>query len=131
MQTERIPTEIFSSSKQATDAVAQRIAELVRSAHARGKPAVLGLATGHTPVKVYLELIRMHREDGLDLSNVVTFNLDAYWPMRPDAVQSYRRWMFENLFDHVNIPIENILNSRTIKCRCFLSNMSNNEVFGQ
>jgi len=69
---------------------------------------VLGLATGHTPVNVYAELIRMHREEGLDFSNVVTFNLDEYWPIAREAVQSYNTWMRENLFRHVNIPPGNI-----------------------
>ncbi|HYG68434.1 MAG TPA: 6-phosphogluconolactonase, partial [Anaeromyxobacteraceae bacterium] len=65
---------------------------------------VLGLPTGSTPLGVYEELIRMHREDGLDLSNVVTFNLDEYFPMDPGSLQSYHRFMRENFFDHVNIP---------------------------
>ena len=108
MQNERIKTEIFASSLAASQAVANRIAELIRRRASEGRDAVLGLATGHTPIGVYRELIRMHVEDGLDLSNVVTFNLDEYWPMAPQAVQGYRRWMHENFFDHVNIPPENI-----------------------
>ncbi|MFW6133609.1 MAG: PIG-L family deacetylase, partial [Planctomycetota bacterium] len=62
----------------------------------------------HTPVNVYRELIRMHRRDGLDFAHVVTFNLDEYWPMQPDALQSYVRCMRENFHDHVNIPDENV-----------------------
>ncbi len=69
---------------------------------------MLGLATGHTPINVYRELIRMHRQEGLSFRNVVTFNLDEYWPMKPDALQSYHRWMHENFFRHVDIPAENI-----------------------
>jgi len=64
---------------------------------------VLGLATGSTPIGIYRELIRMHREDGLDFSHVVTFNLDEYVPMAPDSLHSYHRFMWENLFAHVNI----------------------------
>ena len=70
--------------------------------------AVLGLATGSTPLGVYRELIRLRREEGLDFSNVVAFNLDEYYPMAPDSLHSYRRFMRENLFDHVNIRPENI-----------------------
>jgi len=108
LQTGCAKTEIFQDDVAASMAVACRIAELVKRKASEGERAALGLATGHTPVNVYRELIRMHREEGLDLSNVVTFNLDEYWPMPPDALQSYHRWMFENLFDHVNIPKENI-----------------------
>ena len=67
-----------------------------------------GLATGSTPVNVYAELVRMHRDEGLSLANVVTFNLDEYFPMQPDCLQSYVRFMNEHLFDHVDIPKENI-----------------------
>ena len=108
MARERIPVRIYRDDKQASCAVARRIAELTRAKAAQGAPVVLGLATGHTPVNVYAELIRMHREDGLDLSNVVSFNLDEYWPIQPDAIQSYHTWMHENFFDHVNIPAANI-----------------------
>src|SRR5204863_7036163 len=72
-----------------------------------GRPTVLGLPTGSTPVGLYRELIRLHK-DGLDFSRVVTFNLDEYHPMAGDDPHSYRRWMFETFFDHVNIPKQNI-----------------------
>src|SRR5260370_40475497 len=72
------------------------------------RPTVLGLATGSTPVTLYRELIRLHREAGLDFSRVVTFNLDEYYPMRPDDPQSYRRSMQETFFDHVNTAPQNI-----------------------
>lgn len=75
----------------------------------RQKPdLVLGLATGSTPVGTYQELIRMHREDGLDFSKVVSFNLDEYYSITPDNSQSYNYFMFENLFNHVNIEKGNI-----------------------
>ncbi|MBD0320609.1 MAG: glucosamine-6-phosphate deaminase, partial [Gemmatimonadetes bacterium] len=69
-----------------------------------GRPAVLGLATGSTPIGIYRELIRLHRDEGLDFSNVVSFNLDEYYPMDPESIHSYHRYMRENLFDHINIP---------------------------
>ncbi|HEU4880255.1 MAG TPA: glucosamine-6-phosphate deaminase [Gemmatimonadaceae bacterium] len=88
--------------------VALRIAEVIAQRRAEGETPVLGLATGSTPIGVYRELIRMHREEGLDFSDVVTFNLDEYYPMRPDSIHSYYRYMWENLFDHINIKPENV-----------------------
>lgn len=103
-----MPVRIFDSSSVTAKAVARRIAELIASRAAEGKPCVLGLATGSTPINVYNELIRLHRQDGLDFANVVTFNLDEYWPISPDAIQSYHRWMWANFFDHVNILPDNV-----------------------
>ena len=108
MSSERVNVRIFAEPADAAREVAGRIADLIRRRAAEGRKAVLGLATGYTPINVYRELIRMHREEHLDLSNVVTFNLDEYWPMEPSALQSYHRWMFENLFNHVNVARENI-----------------------
>ncbi|MEO8193125.1 MAG: glucosamine-6-phosphate deaminase [Gemmatimonadales bacterium] len=88
--------------------VARRIAEVIAERRATGKHPVLGLATGSTPIGVYRELIRMHREEGLSFSDVVTFNLDEYYPMRPDSIHSYNRYMWENLFDHIDIRPENV-----------------------
>jgi glucosamine-6-phosphate deaminase len=88
--------------------VAGRIAALMRDRSAKGERTVLGLATGSTPVGIYRELIRLHREEGLDFSGVVTFNLDEYYPMEPGSLHSYHRFMRENLFDHVNVAEENI-----------------------
>jgi glucosamine-6-phosphate deaminase len=99
---------VYASSSAASRAVAQQIADLIRAKAARGTTAVLGLATGSTPQTVYDELVRMHREEGLSFRNVVTFNLDEYWPMPPAALQSYRRFMHEYLFDHVDILPQNI-----------------------
>ncbi len=84
--------------------VAARIAALVRARAAEGRGCVLGLATGSTPIGVYRELIRLHREEGLSFAHVTTFNLDEYYPMAPDNVHSYHRYMWENFFDHVDIP---------------------------
>jgi glucosamine-6-phosphate deaminase len=105
---ERVPLRIFESSKNASRAVAHRIAELIKQRQSDGKACVLGLATGSTPINVYQELIRLHKEEGLDFGNVVTFNLDEYWQVPADAIQSYWMWMHENFFNYVNIPAENI-----------------------
>ncbi len=105
---EQIPTNIFSDAEKASLYVAHEIAETIRANNTQGTHTVLGLATGSTPTNVYDELVRLHREEGLDFSNVITFNLDEYYPMQPDALQSFVRYMNEYLFDHVNIPKENI-----------------------
>ena len=88
--------------------VARRIADLIRARREAGRPAVLGLATGSTPVGIYRELIRLHRDEGLDFSEVVTFNLDEYYPMAPQSLHSYHRFMWENLFEHVNIDARRV-----------------------
>src|SRR5580765_6278599 len=104
----KIPTLVFPTNTQAARHVALMIESLIRQNNSAGKPTVLGLATGSTPVGLYRELIRLHKEEGLDLSRVVTFNLDEYFPMQPDDPHSYHAWMRANFFDHVNIPERNI-----------------------
>ncbi|MCJ7629879.1 MAG: 6-phosphogluconolactonase, partial [Longimicrobiales bacterium] len=89
-------------------ALAGRIARIIRERNAEGAHAVLGLATGSTPIGVYRELIRLHREEGLDFSRVVTFNLDEYYPMDPGSHNSYVRFMWENLFSALEIPPGNV-----------------------
>ena len=101
---ERIPVRVMEGHDSIAVEVAGKIARLIRERAREGRSAVLGLATGSTPVGVYRELIRMHRDEGLDFGNVVTFNLDEYFPMRPGSIHSYHRYMREQLFDHVNIP---------------------------
>src|SRR3954447_19933567 len=103
---ERVPVVIVEYD-QIARAIAERIAALIRERNAAGRPAVLGLATGSTPIGIYRELIRLHREQGLSFRDVVTFNLDEYYPMSPDSIHSYVRYMRENLFDHIDIPPEN------------------------
>lgn len=105
---ERIPTRVFENSAQVSHEVASQIAELIRARQAEGKMCVLGLATGSTPTNVYDELIRMHNEEGLSFKNVITFNLDEYFPMQPNELQSYVRFMNEHLFDHVDIDPKNV-----------------------
>lgn len=105
---ERIPTLTFENAGEASKAVAAEIADLVRERQNQGKNVVLGLATGSTPTRVYDELIRLHREEGLSFKNVITFNLDEYFPMQPDHLQSYVRFMGEQLFDHIDIKPANV-----------------------
>ena len=104
---ERVPVVIVDYEEIAKT-TARRIAEIIRERRDAGSHAVLGLATGSTPIGIYRELIRMHREEGLDFSDVVTFNLDEYYPMQPESIHSYHRYMRENLFNHINVRPENI-----------------------
>ncbi|WP_391542600.1 glucosamine-6-phosphate deaminase [Posidoniimonas polymericola] len=105
---ERIPCRVFRQAVDASRSVAQQIAAMIRGRAAEGRYCVLGLATGSSPTGVYDELVRMHREEGLSFQNVVTFNLDEYYPMQPAELQSYVRFMNEHLFDHVDIKPENV-----------------------
>ena len=105
---ERIPTIVVDEHEDIARLVAARIATLVRDRAASGQRCVLGLATGSTPIGVYRELIRLHREEGLSFRHVVTFNLDEYYPMAPDNVHSYHRYMWENLFSQIDIEAENV-----------------------
>ena len=105
---EKIPTKVWESAKEGSTHVAKSIALAIRQKQQEGEHIVLGLATGSSPIQVYKELVRMHREEGLSFANVITFNLDEYYPMQPDAPQSYVRFMREFLFDHVDIKPENI-----------------------
>ncbi len=105
---EKVPVTVYHDQHEASRAVAQRIAALIREKQAKGEKTVLGLATGATPVGVYAELARLHREEGLTFRDVITFNLDEYYPMKPTAPQSYVRFMDENLFNHIDIDKANV-----------------------
>ena len=105
---EKLPVSVYPNPKKASLAVAQRIGDLIKTKQSKGEMAILGLATGATPVGVYAELVRMHLEEGLSFENVITFNLDEYYPMHPDSAQSYVTFMNQHLFDHINIRRENI-----------------------
>ena len=105
---ERIRTVIVDDHDDIGRLVARRIAEVIRAKAAAGGRAVLGLATGSTPIGVYRELIRLHREEGLSFANVVSFNLDEYYPMHPESLHSYHRFMWENLFSQLDIPRANV-----------------------
>lgn len=105
---EKIPTVIYEDSGDASVAVAREIGNLITERNKANKPTVLGLATGSTPVRVYDELIRLHSEEGVSFKNVITFNLDEYYPMDPGSLQSYVRFMNEHLFDQIDILPKNI-----------------------
>ena len=105
---EKLPVTVFADTTTASAAVAKRIAGVIKKNNAASKKTVLGLATGVTPVKVYDELIRLHQNEGLSFKNVITFNLDEYYPMQPGAAQSYVRFMKEHLFDHIDVDAANI-----------------------
>ncbi len=103
-----LPTFVFETPDNLARHVASIVAGVIRERNALGQYAVLGLPTGSTPVGVYRELVRMHQEEGLDFSRVITFNLDEYYGLAADALQSYHRWMREHFFRHVNALPENI-----------------------
>jgi glucosamine-6-phosphate deaminase len=105
---EKIPTSIFSDSVQASKHIANEIASLIRKKEKKGEKTILGLATGSTPTRIYDELVRLHKEENLSFKNVVSFNLDEYYPLKPTALQSYVNFMNQYLFNHIDIPKENI-----------------------
>lgn len=105
---EKIPTKIFQSSEDASKSVANEVAALIKIKQLEGKNCILGLATGSSPTRVYAELVKMCQEGQLSFKNVITFNLDEYYPIQQDSLQSYVRFMNEHLFNHIDIPRENI-----------------------
>lgn len=105
---EKIPVKIYPDSKRGSKYVADEIAKLIREKAAAGKNCVLGMATGATPIRLYAELVRMHKEEGLSFKNVITFNLDEYYPIDKEAFQSYWSFMHRNLFNHIDIDPANI-----------------------
>jgi glucosamine-6-phosphate deaminase len=100
---EKIPVKIFSSLEEGSRSIALEIAQLIREKDAKGQKTVLGLATGSSPKLLYAELVRLHKDEGLSFKNVITFNLDEYYPIDNDALQSYNRFMKEYLFGKVDI----------------------------
>jgi len=107
-QRERIPTEIFGDADEACVRLATEIAALIRRNDAAKRPTVLGLATGSTPVRLYRQLIRLHRQEGLSFKGVLTFNLDEYYGLPRTHPESYWRFMHDQLFDHIDIPATNV-----------------------
>ncbi|WP_142785356.1 glucosamine-6-phosphate deaminase [Changchengzhania lutea] len=105
---EKIHNVVFSNSEEGSICVAAEMAELIKSKQENNKLCILGLATGSSPIKVYEELVRMHKEEELSFYNVVTFNLDEYYPMDKDSVHSYYYFMHQHLFNHIDISAENI-----------------------
>lgn len=100
--------EVFATQQEAVKKLAAEVAELIRGRQAEGKNVVLGLATGASPLGFYAELIRLHKEEGLSFKNVTTFNLDEYYGLPREHVESYWYFMHTNLFNHIDIPAENI-----------------------
>lgn len=105
---EKIEVKIYPTAVEGSIYAAQQIADLIKQKASKGEMLVLGMATGSTPIKMYAELVRMHREEGLSFKNVVTFNLDEYYPIDKDAYQSYWSFMHRNLFNHIDIDPKNI-----------------------
>ncbi len=105
---EKLPVTVFKNPAAASLNVAHRIANLIKEKQKNNQKAVLGLATGATPIAVYAELVRLHLQEGLSFKNVITFNLDEYYPMQPNAAQSYVSFMNEHLFSHIDIEKQNI-----------------------
>jgi len=104
---EKISVKIFETPKDGSLFVANMIASLIKDKNAKGEKAVIGLATGSTPKSLYAELVRMHQYEGLSFKNVITFNLDQYYPMDKDALQSYHYFMRKYLFEHTDIDPSN------------------------
>src|SRR5215213_534387 len=105
---ERIPVRIFPDLSQGSAFAAAEVAKLILEKQSKKEKCVLGLATGSTPKYVYAELVRLHKEERLSFKNVVTFNLDEYYPIDNDAWQSYNSYMHRLLFDHIDIDKKNI-----------------------
>src|ERR1700748_830985 len=104
---EKIPVIIFSTLNEGGRFIGKEIATLIREKESKGEKTVLGLATGSSPKSLYAELVRLHREEKLSFKNVITFNLDEYYPIDNDALQSYNRFMKEQLFNKVDIDPAN------------------------
>ena len=105
---EKIPVKIYKDLHEGSLFAAQKIAALIKEKQAKKEKCVLGLATGSTPKTLYEELVRMHKEEGLSFKNVISFNLDEYYPIDHDAIQSYNSYMQRHLFDHIDIDPKNI-----------------------
>ena len=105
---EKIHCEVFPTESYASRFIAEIIVNEMKQKNAKGEKFVLGLATGSSPVGVYDNLIHMHKKEGVSFKNVITFNLDEYFPMQPNDLHSYHRFMQQYLFDHIDIPKENI-----------------------
>ena len=105
---EKLPVTVYPNEDIASKKVARRITDLIISKQEKGENAILGLATGVTPIGVYREMVRIHKEEGISFKNVITFNLDEYFPMKPTSPQSYVSFMKENLFDHIDIDMAKV-----------------------
>ena len=121
---EKLHTVNFESSKEASVHIAREICDLVKTKQEKNKSCVIGFATGSSPLLVYQEIIKIHQTESLSFKNVVAFNLDEYYGIKKDDINSYHHFMNENLFDHIDIPNENIyipsgeISEREIKKFC-------------
>ena len=121
---ERIALDLYEHPKDGSRAVALEISELIKKKQSENKKCIIGLATGSSPISIYKELIRLHKEEKLSFKNVIAFNLDEYLPMDPKSKHSYYNFMHDNLFNHIDIESENIniprgdLNSNEVEQYC-------------
>ncbi len=100
--------KVYKNQEEASLYTANRIASIIKEKQIKGEHAIIGLATGATPKGVYQELVRMHRNEGLSFKNMISFNLDEYYPMMPVEEQSYVSFMKQQLFNHIDVPIHQI-----------------------
>ena len=105
---EKIPVKIYKNPTEGSNVLAAQIAKLIKEKQAQNLPCILGMATGATPILLYKELVRLHQEEGLSFRNVITINLDEYYPISRSAYQSYWSFMHRHLFDLVDIDPKNI-----------------------
>jgi len=105
---EKLHTVTFDNSDIASCLIAKEICDLVKSKQEKGKKCVLGFATGSSPLLIYKEIIRIHKEESVSFKNVISFNLDEYYPIKTNDKNSYHHFMHDNLFNHLDIPKENI-----------------------
>lgn len=105
---EKIPVKIYTGSDDASEAIANEIASLIKIKQLRNEKCLIGFGTGSTMVAFYEELVRLHKEEGLSFKNVISFNVDEFYPMDPNSIQSYAKFMHEYLFDHIDIEKSNI-----------------------
>ena len=121
---EKLHNVVFNSPEQASKIVAAEIAALIKEKNSKAEKCVLGLSTGSSPISVYKELVRLHKNEGLTFRNVVTFNLDEYSDINKDDINSYHFYMHENLFNKIDILEENInipksnLNKKSMRSYC-------------
>ena len=105
---EKLHNVICKTPVEGSKLIAHSIASLIKSKQERNEMCVLGLATGSSPISVYRELVRLHQEEGLSFQNVISFNLDEYYPLSKEDVQSYHYFMHTHLFNHVDIKPEHV-----------------------
>jgi glucosamine-6-phosphate deaminase len=105
---EKLHNVICKTPVEGSKLIAHSIASLIKSKQERNEMCVLGLATGSSPISVYRELVRLHQEEGLSFQNVISFNLDEYYPISKEDVQSYHYFMHTHLFNHVDIKPEHV-----------------------